>query len=750
MQAIIMAGGVGSRLRPLTCEIPKPMAPILGKPVVQYSLELLKRHGITGCTMTLQYLPEKIIRAFGDGRRLGLPISYALEKQPMGTAGSVKNAMEQVDGTFVVMSGDALTDVDLTDAIRFHREKKAMATLVLKRVENPVEYGIVVTDSAGRVVRFQEKPTWGEVFTDTANTGIYILEPEVMKLLPADSPCDFSGDLFPKMLEMSADMYGYLTEGYWCDVGSMEQYLQAQIDAMEGRVRLELPCAGDGHGRYISPAARIAPNAQIGSPCYIGAGAVVEDYAVLGEGVVLGEDAVVSQGASLKRAVLGHSAFVGRNCQLRGCVLCDGAQMKTLSSCFEGSVLGEGAIVQEMATVSGGAGIWPHKVIERHGVVKENVVWGRCTAQTLFADGVLRGRINQDMTAEFLSHLAASFAGLFPGVPHVAVACFGDARGMAPSAVASGLEAAGALWVDGGRMPVYMLRYLIDRLGLAGGIHIYVERGEVTLQLLGEGGKELSEQRERQIERMLSRGEWPKAHPDRLGSRADGKGGALFYHSDLLRELPSRPGPRRLGIFSENEEVARQVASVLEPMGIFTQIFPFIHRRERAVKSFASRKAMLEGRLEVGIQLDARGDAFAIVDSQGETVSPAALRHILEEPGDEADPVRTLCRVLQAMDRWEDPEKMWADARDWERGHAQGEVYCPNARRGAVLRELSRMGGEMRRGEGMVLRDERGTVTVRPDGHAPLFRVASESASSEMAEELTGWCLEKIRLLTEQ
>lgn len=750
MQAILMAGGVGSRLRPLTCEIPKPMAPILGKPVAQYALELLRRHGIEECTMTLQYLPDRIVRAFGDGRALGMRISYALEKEPLGTAGSVKNAMEGIEGTFLVMSGDALTDVDLSAAIRFHRERKAAATLVLQRVAEPVEYGIVVTDGDGRVVRFQEKPSWGEVFTDTANTGIYILEPEVMSLLEGDGPWDFAADLFPMLLERGERVFGFLAGGYWCDIGSEETYLRAQTDAMAGRVRLELSLERDRFGRYISPDARVSPTAHLERHCWIGAGAVVEDYASVGEGTVVGRGAVVSRGASLRRTVLGDNAFAGRNCQLRGCILCDGAQVRTLANCFDGTVVGVGAVVQEMATVKDGASIWPHKTVERHAVVREDVRRDRGPAGGLFSGDTVKGILGHDMDPAFLSRLASCFAGLSPGTSHVALAVMGDGVGMAASAMVSGLESAGALWVDAGRIPVSMLRYLVARLGLDGGIHLYLEGEEATVQLMGRGGAELSPGQERQMERMISRGNWPRALPGRMGRRVSGEGVGLFYRSDLLRSLEELPAPRRVGLFCEDPELAGQMADLLEPMGVAAVVFPFADHPERPVRSYECKKVILEQGLPLAMQLDVRGDRFVLMDREGERVSTSVLQHILgEDLPPHADPPATLLRVLCAMDRWEKQGRTWQDAAEGASARAEREIFCPNTRRGAVLRELAADGAE-RTDRGWVYRTDRGNASVLPDGHAPLFHIVGESAAAEAAEELAGWCLEKIRLLTEQ
>ena len=236
MLAMIMAGGEGERLRPLTCTLPKPMTLVLDQPVLAYSLRLLARHDVERAGITLGYLPDQIEDAFGDGSEYGVSLKYFRESRPMGTAGGIKPARAFLTETFCVLSGDGLTDVNLSEALAFHRAHGAKATLVLKRVQNPTSYGLVSTDAYGRIVSFTEKPDWKNVTSDAANTGIYILEPESLDRIPDDQPFDFGRELFPLLLREGVPMYGYLTEAYWCDIGDVSAYLEANSDALEGRI----------------------------------------------------------------------------------------------------------------------------------------------------------------------------------------------------------------------------------------------------------------------------------------------------------------------------------------------------------------------------------------------------------------------------------------------------------------------------------------------------------------------------------
>src|SRR4051812_2309054 len=238
MKAVIMAGGEGSRLRPLTIRRPKPMVPVVDRPVIVHIIELLKRHGITEVVITLQYLPSVIQDYLGDGSSYGIKIHYTVEESPLGTAGSVRMGEEWLNDTFLVISGDAMTDFDLSAIIRYHKEKKAAATLVLKRMPNPLEYGVVIIDDNDHVKQFLEKPSWGEVFSDTVNTGIYVLEPSVFKHFEPGQVFDFSNQLFPLLLEKGVPMYGYVADGYWCDIGSIPDYMTACADYLRGQINM--------------------------------------------------------------------------------------------------------------------------------------------------------------------------------------------------------------------------------------------------------------------------------------------------------------------------------------------------------------------------------------------------------------------------------------------------------------------------------------------------------------------------------
>src|SRR5271169_1668086 len=282
MKAVIMAGGEGTRLRPQTSNLPKPMLPLVGRPMMEHIVSLLQRHGITDIVVTVAFLPNAIRSYFGDGSELGVRMSYATEESPLGTAGSVRNAREQLTERFLVISGDVLTDIDLSAVIAFHEEKSALATIALASVENPLEFGIVIAHEDGSIERFLEKPGWGQVFSDTINTGIYVLEPEIFEQIPEGRPVDFSSEVFPAVLNAGDPLFGYVASGYWEDVGTTAAYLKAHEDILDGRVQLEIGGFELRPGVWLGKGSSIDPGARVEGPAFIGENCTVDEGVVLG------------------------------------------------------------------------------------------------------------------------------------------------------------------------------------------------------------------------------------------------------------------------------------------------------------------------------------------------------------------------------------------------------------------------------------------------------------------------------------
>ncbi|HEY7017100.1 MAG TPA: NDP-sugar synthase, partial [Gaiellaceae bacterium] len=398
MKAVVMAGGEGTRLRPLTSNQPKPMVPIVGKPCMEHILELLRRHGLDDVIVTVAFMPQAIRSYFGNGDTLGMQIEYSVEESPLGTAGSVRLASDRLDETFLVISGDALCDVDLGDLIRFHREREAAVTIGLKSVENPLEFGIVVTDEDGRIERFLEKPSWSQVFSDTINTGIYVLEPEVLRHVPTDRPYDFSKELFPLLLEMGRPMYGYVFDDYWQDIGNLDQFRQANFDALDERVSLEVPgirLRGNiwlGEGVEVDDLSAIEGPAFLGNYCRVAPDASVGAYSVLGSSVTLLER------ARTERSVIDTATHLGRSARVEGAVVGRACDIRAHAHVQEGAAIGDEVTLGAQSAVLPQVRIYPYKEVETGSQIHESLIWESRASSTLFgADGVA-GLVNVDLT----------------------------------------------------------------------------------------------------------------------------------------------------------------------------------------------------------------------------------------------------------------------------------------------------------------------------------------------------------------
>lgn len=505
MRAVLMAGGSGTRLRPLTCDLPKPMVPILNRPIAEHIINLLKRHGITEIIATLHYLPDAMKDYFQQGEDWDVQLIYAVEEeQPLGTAGCVKNAAALLRETFLVISGDSITDMDLSAAIAFHREKGSKATLVLTRVPNPVEFGVVITDEEQRIRRFLEKPSTSEIFSDTVNTGTYILEPDVLDYLPDNEERDFSQDLFPLLLAKGEPMYGYIAEGYWCDVGHLDAYREAQYDALAGKVKLDIPYTEKipgqwvGHNVFIDPSAQIASPVLIGNNCRIGPRAVLEAGTVVGDNVTIGAD------AELKRPILGNGTMVGEEASLEACVVARGCRLDRRVQVLEGAVIGPLCTLEEESQVNIGVRVWPSKRIESGAILNINLIWGNTAQRNLFGQRGVTGLANIDITPEFAVKLGAAYGSTLKAGSVVVVSR--DQRSvsrMVSRSLISGLMSAGIHIQNLEATAIPISRIITTTLEVAGGIHVrlHPDRPDfVLIEFFDHQGINISKAKEKKIE----------------------------------------------------------------------------------------------------------------------------------------------------------------------------------------------------------------------------------------------------------
>ncbi|HEY5888882.1 MAG TPA: sugar phosphate nucleotidyltransferase, partial [Acidimicrobiales bacterium] len=409
MKAVIMAGGEGTRLRPLTSNLPKPMMPLANKPMMEHVIDLLRRHGFDEIVVTLAFMPDAIRNHFGDGSEYGVHIQYATEETPLGTAGSVRNAADALDERFLVISGDVLTDIDLGEVVAFHEAKGALATIGLVPVENPLEFGIVITDEDGSIERFLEKPSWGQVFSDTINTGIFVLEPAIFDHIVDDRAVDFSSEVFPALLAAGLPLYGAVAGGYWEDVGTLEAYVSAHKDILDQKVEVDIPGFEVSGGVWVAEGAEIHPDAVVEGPAVVGDNARVEAGARLGEYAVLGTNVKVRAGAEIHRSIVQDNAYLGEGVRLAGSVVGRACDVRRGARCEDGSVLGDECFIGEDAVIGAGVKVYPFKTVEAAAVVNTSIVWESRGARSLFAGLGVSGLANVDITPEFAARLAMAF-----------------------------------------------------------------------------------------------------------------------------------------------------------------------------------------------------------------------------------------------------------------------------------------------------------------------------------------------------
>jgi len=521
VKAVVMAGGEGTRLRPLTSNQPKPMVPIVGKPCMEHIIELLREHGFEDVIVTVAFLPQAIRSYFGVGESLGVQIEYSVEESPLGTAGSVRLASDKLDETFLVISGDALCDFDLTRLVKFHRKRGAAVTIGLKSVENPLEFGIVVTDEEGRIERFLEKPSWGQVFSDTINTGVYVLEPEVLEHVPTDRPFDFSKELFPLLLEMGRPLYGFPMDGYWQDIGNLDQYRQANFDALDERVRLTIPgirLRGNvwlGEGVELDDLDQVEGPALVSNYCRIARDAHVGPYSVLSASVTLRERArtvrsVVDASTHIGRAALVEGAIVGRSCDIRA-----------HARLHEGVALGDEVKIGDESVLMPGVRVYPNKEVESGAQIYESLIWESRASSRLFGKDGVSGLVNVDLTPEVVTRLAVAFGTALPrGSRVVASREAPPSCRMIERAMIAGLNSTGVELADLRVLPSAVGRHLLKTSDYVAGFHVGLSGSDpevVRIRLFEQPGIQLSPALQKEIETHYSRGELRRAAAGSVG-----------------------------------------------------------------------------------------------------------------------------------------------------------------------------------------------------------------------------------------
>ncbi|MGW0228976.1 sugar phosphate nucleotidyltransferase [Actinopolymorpha singaporensis] len=637
MRAVVMAGGEGTRLRPMTTSMPKPLLPVVNRPIMEHVLRLLRRHELTETVVTVHFLGSMVRAYFGDGEDLDMDLTYATEEKPLGTAGSVKNAAAALsDDTFLVISGDALTDIDLTSLVEHHRRTGALATVCLTRVPDPLEFGITILNDDGLVERFLEKPTWGQVFSDTVNTGIYVMEPEILDSVGEAENVDWSSDVFPRLLAKGAPLYGYVADGYWEDVGTHRSYLKANYDALDGQLDIDIDGFEVSAGVWVGEGADVDPEATLKGPTFVGAYAKVEGGAEIRDHTVVGDNVVVRSGAFLHRAVVHDNAYVGGHTNLRGCVVGKNTDVMRGARIEDGAVVGDDCVIEEEAVLHPEIKVYPSKTIEAGAVVNQSVIWESQGRQALFGARGLSGIVNVEITPELVVRLASAYATTLRKGSTVLTArdTSRSARALKRAAIAAFTSSALNV-CDLEVAPNPVARLETARSSVGGGLLIRTTPNRpdsVDLIFLDERGADLSAMAQRKVERVLGRQEFRRAFPGEIGDLTFPSRIAESYVRDLLRSVDtSNVAEARLKVVVD---AGRGTASQLLPnlLGRL-DIDAFLvnaglddrrptetaEQRTAAVANLA--ELVSSSRAAFGVRFDPLGERISLVDETGNVIS---------------------------------------------------------------------------------------------------------------------------------
>ena len=785
MKAIILAGGDGKRLRPITCTMPKPMVPVLDKPVLFHTLELLKKHGILDVVITLGYMGDSIKKAVGDGGRWGLHVSYSDPEKRLGTAGSVRFAVDEDEGEVLVLSGDGITDIDLSDLISAHRKSSSAVTAALYRVLEPSEYGIAITDGEGYIKRFIEKPSEGEVFSDRANTGIYVLSEEALRAVPKNEEYDFSKQLFPKLLDSGKKLFGYEMKGYWCDIGDASELRRACADLLDGNSSFSTGAERIG-GSFVEKGAVISGDAVVMPPCYIGKNAEIAAHAVIEPYSVIGSGARIMEGASVKRSIVMSGAVVRRYAELRGAIVCEKAEIDSRATLLEGSIIGAGSFIGKRALVAQSISIWPDKNVPQGERCIKNVIWG----ENGFSAGegsCFKGYADRDLTPELSLRIAACFASLYDKPFDMGVGSDGSAASvMIKQAVISGVLSQGADVISSEAVSRSAFGHMIRNSGLKGGIYVESEEFErrVSLRIYSGFGVEADGALMRSIIKKLGSDEVRPTTSSEIGViRSTGSAG-LQYEASLerLSELEGVRGfPGKL-IINAKPTVSDTVARIFLKSGWTVDTVSEL-RRLIPTHNADAVSVLVTGDERISFYTAALGAvdrnrllaAIAVTRKIPRAVMPTELgeelREYLENNGVDVvyapeDPARRRCiaREREAYDpRLLEPEAIVTElgamfARGVlteavkalpvcvRRDADVGVSKCDFGRmlRSVIENEYDRVSDMV---DGVKLRFDSGWVTVRPIAERSAFRVVAGSRDAEYSKELCDVYAQKLRKL---
>lgn len=724
MKAIILAGGEGRRLRPLTDKLPKPMLPIMNEPLMAHILHLLKKHNITEIGVTLHYKSEQIIEHFKDGEDYGVRLTYFHDTEPRGTAGCLKQAKSFITDDFLVISGDIVTDADLTEAIAFHKEKKAITTLLLKETDNPTDFGVVVTNEDGKIEHFYEQPDWNEVRSDTISTGIYIMNPEILSFIP-DGHCDLSHDLFPMLLQKNTPLYGYIAQGYWRDISHVESYQTCHKDIFEGKVTLNVPQSELSSGIYI------------GKECKIDPGASIEKYTVIGDRVT------IDASARIKDCILWSGTNISENAELYRSIVCSGEAVYTSPQPKETT---------------------PKRMEHR-----------------------FTGVLNKDITPEWIIRLTTAYAQSLKPKSKILLSMSDDSRYMMPKfAFLSGLMAAGTeVYNLVGAGDRCVARFALRKLALDGGIHVQFYHDSMSVELYDSMGVTVNNKIIKKIESILSINDYYRADFKEIRQPINVSDMPMYYFKDLIATTPCKRLNFSIAVCAREHEIKNCMTKICAAFGISVlytndpEYVPHLIQQNKldfgiligengkcalydehgkvlsgdefyglvtlivlsAVKEATVYLPQHVSDTTTEIATELGGNITRIEDYNVESKlldanTPAArLQHDLC-----FDPIRSTIRICEFL-YLNHTTLSHCSSLLPKMFKISKQVDCPTHKKGYVMRKIysmSRNGRNIDFKEGIKLADDRGWILILPDYQKNQMHILSESYDEEYANELSG------------
>lgn len=640
MKAVLMAGGEGSRLKPLTLNRPKPLVPVMNKPIMEHILGHIKSHGIEEVLVTLYYLGDEIQSRFGDGSKHGVKLTYSVEETPLGTAGAVKMLEKHLDSTFVIMSGDSMTDIDISAAVRFHKKSGSMATIVLTQVDTPLEYGVVIIDEKGRIVRFLEKPGWGEVFSDTVNTGMYIFEPEVLKMMEPDKNYDWSKDIFPALLEQGKPIFGAAQPGYWCDIGNLKQYREVHEDALNGKTGTKLPGKQIKKGVWVGEDTEISPAAKIEGPVVIGKNCKIKSGAVIGEYSVIGNNCIIEEKSRIANSIVWNNAYIGKKAHITGCTICRNTALGEDTHVEDGAIVGDSCVLGKGARVRTQIKIWPEKNIPSGANVNMNIIYAQNWPATLFSALGVRRVGNIEYTPEFGARLGAAYgASLKKGATVIVSRSPHKMARVIKRSMVAGLMSLGVKVIDIRSAPLPIARHIVRTSGADGGVHTRTSpyMPEMVLsEFFDKDGINISTDAERKIESIFSREDYRRTDMNDVGVLEYDTRYFENYLNDFYKFInvdAIRARAFKIVIDYSNGSLAKMLPPVLGRLGcdavsVNAYMDPGIDPKPSASDPDALAKLskiVRSLKADLGVLVDGEAEKLSLIDNKGRPVAGPRL-----------------------------------------------------------------------------------------------------------------------------